>query len=75
MPSFRYRTAVMVGRWRGSRRAALADAVRNGLAQWVGEPWDEVTWRFPGEIECCEQPDAAAGGAEAPSREAGRCRP
>ncbi|HEX8364061.1 MAG TPA: hypothetical protein VF603_02120 [Allosphingosinicella sp.] len=74
MPSFRYRTALMVGRWRGSRRDALADAVRNGVAQWVGEPWDEVTWRFPGEIECAE-PDATEGGAKAPSPEARRCRP
>ncbi|MEA3040996.1 MAG: hypothetical protein QOC65_485 [Sphingomonadales bacterium] len=60
MPSFRYRTALLVGRWRGSRRDALADAVRNGLAHWVGEPWDAVTWRFPGEIEECEDPEGSA---------------
>lgn len=64
MPSFRYRTALLIGRWRGSRRDALADAVRNGLAQWVGEPWDEVAWRFPGEIE--------EGGQEAPGACASR---
>lgn len=53
MPSYRYRTAVVVGRWRGARRDALADAVRSGFARWEGEPWDRVTWRFPGEIEEC----------------------
>jgi hypothetical protein len=51
MPSYRYRTAVVIGRWRAERRDALADAVKSGFARWEGEPWDKVTWRFPGEIE------------------------
>jgi hypothetical protein len=51
VPSFRYRTELVVGPWRATRREALADAVRCGLARWAGEPWDEVAWRFPGEIE------------------------
>jgi hypothetical protein len=51
MPSYRYRTAVVIGRWRAARRDALADAVKSGFARWEGEPWDTVTWRFPGEIE------------------------
>ena len=35
------------------------DAVKSGFARWDGEPWDRVTWRFPGEIEeCGEDPDA-----------------
>ena len=58
MPSYRYRTAVVIGRWRPSRRDALADAVKSGFARWEGEPWDDVVWRFPGEIEEC------SGGAE-----------
>jgi hypothetical protein len=64
MPSFRYRTAVVIGRWRPTRRDALADAVKSGFARWEGEPWNEVAWRFPGEIEeCSEDPEAceAAG--------------
>ncbi|MEA3018192.1 MAG: hypothetical protein QOI38_2914 [Sphingomonadales bacterium] len=67
MPAFRYRTLLMVGPWRATRRDALADAVRCGLARWAGEPWDRVTWRFPGEIEEREEdaPDAPASGAGA----------
>ncbi|HEX8191426.1 MAG TPA: hypothetical protein VF552_00860 [Allosphingosinicella sp.] len=59
MPSYRYRTAVVVGRWRAARRDALADAVKSGFARWDGAPWDKVTWRFPGEIEECGEDPAA----------------
>jgi hypothetical protein len=59
MPAFRYRTAIVVGRWRATRRDALADAVKSGFARWEGAPWDRVAWRFPGEIEeCSEDPEA-----------------
>jgi hypothetical protein len=51
MPSFRYRTTLIVGRWRATRREALDDAVRCRLAAWAGEPGEDVKWRFPGDIE------------------------
>ena len=55
MTRYRYRTFVVVGPWRPSRRDAMADAVRNGFAQWLGPPWQELKWRFPGEIETDER--------------------
>ena len=60
MPSYRYRTAVVMGRWRPTRRDAMADAVKSGFARWNGEPWDSVTWRFAGEIEESSE-DAGTG--------------
>lgn len=50
MPSFRYRTELVVGRWRATRREALADAVRCRLAHWTDQP-GQVTWIFPGAVE------------------------
>jgi hypothetical protein len=47
----------MVGAWRATRSAALADAVRCRLAHWTDQP-GEVTWLFPGVIEDrVEDPD------------------
>lgn len=57
MSAFRYRTAVLCGPWRETRRDALADAVRSGFARWEGPPWDTIRWRFPGDIE--ERADGA----------------
>gem|GEM_PF-2117029 len=54
MPSYRYRTGLMFGRWRRTRREALRDAVHSGFAQWAGPPWTEVKWKFPGYVK--EQP-------------------
>ena len=50
MPSFRYRTPLVVGAWRASRREALADAVRCRLAHWT-DAQEDVTWLFDGAIE------------------------
>jgi hypothetical protein len=57
MKRYRYRSLVLLGPWRASRRDALADAVRSGLAAWTGAPWDEVKWRFQGEIEESDESD------------------
>ena len=51
MPSYRYRTGLLLGPWRASEREAREDAVRAGLASWTGPARDEVEWRFPGAIE------------------------
>ena len=51
MPAYRYKTAVMVGRWQPTRRDAMRDAVRAGIARWDGSSWDKVKWLFGGEIE------------------------
>lgn len=56
---YRYRTAIVVGPWRASRRDALRDAVRNGFAAWGGPPWTQVKWRFPGEIEEAAEDEAS----------------
>lgn len=59
---YRYRSFVLLGPWRTTRRDALADAVRSGLAVWAGEPWQDVKWRFQGEIEESEDDEQAATG-------------
>ena len=61
MARYRYRTALLVGRWRRTPREALRDAVHNGFAQWKGPPWTEVAWFFPGEIEEDDGPAAQSG--------------
>ena len=60
MRCFRYRTAIVLGPWRRSRREAVFDAVRNGFASWQGPPWTDIAWRFPGEIEEHEKPGAVS---------------
>ena len=51
----------MLGRWRATRREALADAVRCRLAHWTDEP-GQVTWIFPGAIEEREEAPDESGG-------------
>ena len=60
MPSFRYRTALLLGPWRSSPEDALEDAVRRGVARRVRGSADAVEWLFPGEIE--QRPDDADEG-------------
>jgi len=48
---FRFRSADVTGRWRATRRDALRDAVRAGLAKWTDESWEDVRWIFGGSVE------------------------
>ena len=50
MPSFRYRTATLLGPWRETAEAAVADAIRAKQARRdeEGEGW---RWVVPGTIE------------------------
>ena len=47
--NYRYRTTVLVGSWRPSREAAIADAIKAKQAARDGE--NEVNWIVPGKIE------------------------
>ncbi len=48
---YRYRTAVLVGRWRRSRELAIEDAiVAKQARRELGEPGG-VNWIVPGQIE------------------------
>jgi hypothetical protein len=49
MTRYRYRTCVLVGPWRRSRRQAQKDAVAANQAQ--PAPDGELEWRVPGLIE------------------------
>lgn len=51
MYAYRYRTALVLGPWRPTRREAVEDAVRCRFARWHEQGRDGVEWRFPGEIE------------------------
>ena len=55
MNRYRYRTAILVGRWRDSRREAESDAVLARQAQFDPES-GKLVWRLPGEIEVGERP-------------------
>ena len=48
---FRYRTAALFGRWRGSRADAALDAVRAGQAQMCDVEPLGIRWRVRGAIE------------------------
>ena len=49
-PAFRYRTCALLGQWRGTAEAALADAIRAGQVRREadGAGWQ---WAVPGTIE------------------------
>jgi len=46
---FRYRTSVLIGRWRARPDAALADAIAAGQAE--NGPDGGILWRVDGRIE------------------------
>ena len=50
MASFRYRTATLLGPWRETSEAAVADAIRAKQGRWSedGQDWH---WLVPGVIE------------------------
>ena len=48
---FRYRTSALTGRWRETRAAASADAVRAGQALPDARGEHGLRWLVPGEIE------------------------
>jgi hypothetical protein len=50
MPSYRYRTATLLGPWRATAEAAVADAIRSKQARRAA---DGAGWRWvvPGSIE------------------------
>ena len=48
--NYRYRTAVLVGSWRPTREAAIADAIKAKQAS-AGSEGDEISWIVPGKIE------------------------
>ena len=47
--NYRYRTTVLVGSWRPTREAAIADAIKAKQAARGDE--DEINWIVPGKIE------------------------
>lgn len=51
MARYRYRTPVLTGPWRGSRSAAIKDAVGAKQALFEEDAPDGVRWLVPGEIE------------------------
>jgi hypothetical protein len=53
---YRYRTAVLTGRWRESRAAAVRDAVMAMQAVEDESNEDRVRWLVPGEIEAKSDP-------------------
>lgn len=55
MPSYRYRTATLVGPWRDSRLKAECDAVAVGQAEFEGHG-SRLIWRVDGEIEVSPAP-------------------
>jgi hypothetical protein len=55
---YRYRTAVLAGRWRDTRDAALNDAVAAKQARADDSAPDGVHWLVPGEIEIREEDSA-----------------
>ena len=50
---YRYRTQILVGQWRESRREAESDAVLARQAD-IDPESGELVWRLPGEIEVGE---------------------
>jgi hypothetical protein len=48
---YRYRTAVLVGRWRDSAEAAVEDAVAARQARRHDKIHGAIHWVVPGEIE------------------------
>jgi hypothetical protein len=59
MPNFRYRTATLLGPWRGTSEAAVEDAIRSKQARRdeEGAGWH---WIVPGAIE--ERAEEGTGG-------------
>ena len=49
--NYRYRTAVLVGSWRASREAAIADAIKAKQAAPGDEDPSAINWIVPGKIE------------------------
>lgn len=49
--NYRYRTSVLVGSWRQSREAAIADAIKAKQAQRADEEPSGISWIVPGKIE------------------------
>ena len=50
MTRYRYRTAILVGRWRETEAEAENDAVLASQAD-IDPASGELVWRLPGEIE------------------------
>ena len=55
MPSYRYRTSILVGPWRDTRLKAECDAVLMGQAEFAGGRGD-FTWKVEGTIEVRQEP-------------------
>lgn len=51
MSRFRYRTAVLTGPWRETRREAMRDAARAKQALLDEEEPEAIEWVVPGRIE------------------------
>lgn len=54
MERYRYRTAVLVGPWRATHRAAALDAIISNQAR-ADETGEGLMWLVPGEIEAIDQ--------------------
>ncbi len=50
MGRYRYRTGVLVGPWRDTRKQAVTDAVHSNQAR-IGGRGDDLLWLVPGRIE------------------------
>lgn len=62
MTRYRYRTPVLAGPWRDSRKEALRDAVNANQAREDANQPLGIRWLVPGEIEEeAQQPPLAAG--------------
>lgn len=48
---YRYRTSVLLGRWKSSPREAALDAIRSGQAELDDTAKHGIRWRVDGEIE------------------------
>jgi hypothetical protein len=55
---YRYRTPVLTGPWRDTRKGALRDAVNAKQAQFDEDQPGGVRWVVPGQIEEHESEDA-----------------